>query len=413
MPSNSRSAPEVPTLERRQSAAAAAPAPDAWLGRIAPGWAHFHVDDIASARHHSEDFIETRAAYVLRRLRVMALFFAISVPLWIPVDYLTLSAEHFGSMVLARLALSLLLAAVVWATLGHRTPARTNALLAGTMLGTALFYVAAMRILQSGTPEQPLAGYTFMPFVMVAVLGLFPLTLLHGAALAALVLASALVVAAASGAGVTPDDLNRLWVFAMLAGATLWVQSGQLLMLLKLYRESTLDPLTGLINRRVLLKKLAREIEQSRRSGAPFSVLMFDLDRFKRINDRHGHLTGDQVLKTTAEVLRGGLRGHDVVARFGGEEFVAVLHGMDLAQAAAVAERMRAQCQATQVLAPNGEVIELSTSVGATQYQPGESVEAALGRVDECLYQAKTQGRNRVVCSPPLAAAADLQAVAS
>ena len=122
-----------------------------------------------------------------------------------------------------------------------------------------------------------------------------------------------------------------------------------------------------------------------------------DLDRFKRINDNYGHLIGDKVLKTTAEILQKGLREQDIVARFGGEEFLAVLTQCQYQEAITVAESIRKNLNQTMVSTPNGEEIQLSTSIGVTEYEIGEDISVTLNRADEALYEAKESGRNRVV----------------
>ena len=367
------------------------------LGRLAPYWASFRIDDILTARHHSDDFIETRAEYIALRLRFMAMFFAIAVPMWIPIDYMTLRPEHVMPIAIARCVLSGSLLAVALLTMRKPNSRETHALLALTIFLPTLFYFVSMLILNRPVAEMPLVGYAFMPFVMIALLGLFPLTLGFGILMHVMVLTAQLGLAAALGHLISLDTFDKLWVFVMFSGVSLWIQVGQLLMLLKLYRESTQDPLTGLINRRVMMKRLATEIAHNSDARQPFCVLMFDLDRFKRINDNYGHLTGDKVLRTTAQILQAGLRDHDIIARFGGEEFVAVLPNVTSEQAIEVAERIRQCCHDTQVSALSGEVIQLSTSVGVTEYETGEPIEATLARVDECLYKAKEQGRNRVI----------------
>ena len=179
----------------------------------------------------------------------------------------------------------------------------------------------------------------------------------------------------------------------MFSGVTLWLQIGQLVMLLKLYRESTLDPLTGLINRRVLMKRLEKEIYE----GNHFFILMFDLDKFKKINDTYGHLDGDLVLKTVAQVIKREIRDKDIIARFGGEEFVAVLSELSLPEALKIAERIRAACEAEQIINKDGIVIEVTTSIGVTEHQLSDALEVTFNRSDELLYQAKSEGRNCVV----------------
>jgi len=366
-------------------------------GRFASYWAYFRLDDIVSARHHSDDFVETRAEYIALRLRFMAIFFALAVPLWIPIDFVTIRPEHFTPMVAARLLLAATLLPIGLLTLRKLSSRQTHALLSLAIIAPTVFFVASIAILNLPVAETPLIGYSFMPFVIVSMLGLFPLTLVFGLLLLAIVLALQLALTVYLEQLTCRNVFDTLWTFVMFSGVSLWIQSGQLLMLLKLYRESTLDPLTGLINRRVLMKRLAAETARNDDGQNAFCILMFDLDRFKRINDNYGHLTGDKVLTTTAQILKDGLRRHDIVARFGGEEFVAVLPNANGQHAVAIAERIREVCHNTRIAAPNNEIIELSTSVGVTEYETGEAIETALRRVDDCLYQAKELGRNRVV----------------
>lgn len=359
----------------------------------------YGIQDILSTRHHSDDFVETRAGYIAVRLRYMAIFYSVAVPLWIPVDYLLLSPEHFNAMMVPKFLLTVLLLPLGLRTLCGYSNNQLHAILALVFVAAGMFYFASMWILSHGSAEPLLAGYSLMPFMMISMLGVFPLTIIWGVAMSAVIAMFYLGLQVALGQLMTIDTANMLWVLCILAGLSLWVQSSQLLMLLKLYRESTRDPLTGLINRRVLMRRLTMEIAHLKENGSSFSVLMFDLDRFKRVNDNYGHLIGDKVLKTTAGVLQIGLREHDVIARFGGEEFVAVLPGLGGEQAIAAAERMRVRCHATHVKAPNGDSIQLSTSVGVTEYEVGEAIEVTLNRVDESLYKAKELGRNRVVHS--------------
>jgi len=369
------------------------------LDLVAPIIARFQLEDLVTTRHHSDDFIETRADYIAVRLRYMIFFYAVAVPLWIPADYLLLSPSHFSAMLVPKLFLAAVLVPLGLLTLRKLASNQIHIVFALVFVIAGMFYFASMRILSQGNAEPMLAGYSYMPLMMISMLGVFPLTLAWGVAMSAVVTAIYLGLEFSLGRLLTLETANVLWVLLILGGISLWVQASQLLMLLKLYRESTRDPLTGMINRRVLMRRLSREIEQLKDGAPSFCVLMFDLDRFKRVNDNHGHLVGDQVLKTTANVLQKGLRDHDIVARFGGEEFVAVLPGTGHEAAVAVAERIRENCHDTFVTAPNGEGIQLSTSVGVTEYEPGEPIEATFNRADESLYKAKGMGRNRVVHS--------------
>ena len=158
------------------------------------------------------------------------------------------------------------------------------------------------------------------------------------------------------------------------------------------------DPLTQLLNRRVLVERLSQEVERARRYDGKITLLMIDLDHFKRVNDQYGHLVGDDVLRDVATLLKNALRAVDVVARYGGEEFVVVLPETPAPGALAFAERLRERIEATDFSAHPHGTFHLTTSIGMATF-PGprtESGEDLLARADEALYRAKADGRNRV-----------------
>jgi len=153
------------------------------------------------------------------------------------------------------------------------------------------------------------------------------------------------------------------------------------------------DPLTGAGNRRRLEQALAAEIARARRTGGPLCAVMADLDRFKAVNDRHGHAAGDEVLVRFAQILRAQTRATDVVARYGGEEFVVLLPHAGIEQAAVFAERVR-RALAAETVAPLPAPV--TASFGIAQLREGETGDALLDRADAALYRAKENGRNRV-----------------
>ena len=166
-----------------------------------------------------------------------------------------------------------------------------------------------------------------------------------------------------------------------------------------LYRAATQsalrDPLTGTGNRVAMDQTLQREIEMSRRHLQPLSLLMLDIDHFKRVNDSHGHSAGDEVLKAVAASIKSQLRNVDMVFRFGGEEFLILLSNTPREAAAMVGERLRFAAQAQEYLA-DGQMIDLTVSLGCSTLLPGESAESLLRRADSALYVAKREGRNRL-----------------
>ena len=172
-------------------------------------------------------------------------------------------------------------------------------------------------------------------------------------------------------------------------------------LLADLRHRSRHDGLTGLLNRRAIEEAMQAQMQRSRRSGEIFSVLMFDLDHFKAINDRFGHVVGDRALKHAAAALKAGLRQVDSLARIGGEEFLALMPGASLAASRPIAERLRLTLEA-RPLGQDGGLVALSVSIGLAQWtDPAEDASRLLARADDALYQAKLQGRNRVVAALP------------
>lgn len=171
---------------------------------------------------------------------------------------------------------------------------------------------------------------------------------------------------------------------------------------------SVKDSLTSVSNRRGYDIAIAKAMAEATALRTPMSLVICDLDHFKKINDVHGHPVGDEVLKIFAGILAENVRFGDTVARYGGEEFVVILTMTDAAGAAKVAERMRSQMAARRLaLTSNGETLgSVTASFGIAQYMHGDTAEALLARADAQLYSAKTGGRNRISFEsrPPLAA---------
>jgi two-component system cell cycle response regulator len=158
------------------------------------------------------------------------------------------------------------------------------------------------------------------------------------------------------------------------------------------------DPLTGLHNRRYGLHHLEQVATRCRSQNIRAGVILMDIDHFKQVNDTHGHPAGDSVLAKVAMVLRDSLRSEDLVARIGGEEFLAILPDTDLVQVRLVAERLRSAVEAMTVPIRGGDALSVTLSLGATMLTEGDDIgtEAVLCRADRALYRAKDAGRNQV-----------------
>lgn len=168
----------------------------------------------------------------------------------------------------------------------------------------------------------------------------------------------------------------------------------------RLTELSITDGLTSLFNHRYTHQRLEEEIRRCQRSETPLSLIMADLDHFKRLNDRLGHLAGDEALRLFAGWLRECVRGTDLLGRLGGEEFVAVLLDCPLDQALLVAEKIRRTTQAKSQAPPFEAIGGFTVSLGVAQWRPGQEAGQLLDAADKALYQAKERGRNKICAAP-------------
>jgi diguanylate cyclase len=159
------------------------------------------------------------------------------------------------------------------------------------------------------------------------------------------------------------------------------------------------DMLTGLLNRRGFDGAICPVMEDRKTTHEPLSVIMLDIDHFKRVNDTHGHLIGDNVLKMLGKLLKDSIKGKDIAARFGGEEFILTLPQTPLKGAYTVAEQIRLNLQKMNLkVKDTGKSIgQITISLGIALYKDGESIEALIQRADDALYHAKNTGRNKTV----------------
>jgi diguanylate cyclase (GGDEF)-like protein len=169
----------------------------------------------------------------------------------------------------------------------------------------------------------------------------------------------------------------------------------------KLYESATYDSLTGILRRDSIFEKLDQELRRAIRYDRPLAVGMADLDHFKEVNDRYGHLIGDITLKRVAQVLTETLRGADLVGRYGGEEFLLVFPETDPRNALEVAERIRRLVAGLECQSADGQTFHVSISIGLATLPAGEFEEGALrtqliDNADRALMAAKRQGRNNV-----------------
>ncbi len=202
----------------------------------------------------------------------------------------------------------------------------------------------------------------------------------------------------------TPVYVNGFWMgsIAYFTFPILIICISLLILILKQWREREnyiaylghLDPLTGIYNRRMLNQELAY-LDQNK-SQSLHAIFMLDLDHFKQINDRYGHMVGDQVLGKVAGILKENIRNSDILGRYGGEEFLILLKNINVEKAKEVAERCRAALNDLDHPIKPDQVIKVSGSIGVSFITDGEDAMHALNAADEALYKAKALGRNRI-----------------
>ncbi|VAX14468.1 hypothetical protein MNBD_GAMMA24-2307 [hydrothermal vent metagenome] len=362
-----------------------------WLRRT-------NFNDLTNSETHSKDFNGSRAEYIYMRIRLLSFMFSVMALIWIPVDILIVPKDAFGSILELRIAYSGLFLLLGLSSSGPQSLRCARLRLSAFVLIPCLFYVGSRLVFNTDTGiEGALVGYSFLPYLTVVLLAIFPLTLYEGIGYASLVGLTFLGSEIYFGGLLTISALGDIWLLTLLAGIAVWAQLAQLHMLLRLYREASRDTLTGLVNRRVLNKWLKLEITRARQHQRPLSILLFDLDFFKRVNDTYGHLTGDKVLQAFARLLKRDLANYNLIGRYGGEEFLAVLPDLDEAKAMAIADHIRKNCHTVKTKGPEGCLVSFTVSIGVTGLRDMDTTETLVNRVDKGLYSAKMKGRDIVV----------------
>ncbi len=188
---------------------------------------------------------------------------------------------------------------------------------------------------------------------------------------------------------------NAIISILALAATTLFFRTNTVQLINKLHYTSSTDPLTGLFNRRRMNIELTQHCKMVKRYDQSNSLILLDIDYFKKINDQYGHAGGDEVLKQFSKLIKEGLRDADIISRWGGEEFLVLTPSTDVKNAAIVAEKLRKMVE-TNAFKVAGQEAHITITCGVTELCTNHQIEDALKQVDKLLYEGKNKGRNRV-----------------
>ena len=371
-----------------------------WRRRVFGAVTWGEIRDLLFATRQPPCVERYRSRTILSRARLVAGAFALLTPLWIPIDLVVFDTPLGGELAGLRLLSTL---AFVGLGLSHRgRPTRSLARWALAWLLTipTVFYLISQPLMTTLPTAEPVrqvfaAGYSFLPFVVVAGLAVFPVTGIEGAALSA-VPWSAYLLCGLLGYRSLPfaSQLGALWLLLLLATVASLAGMSQLHFMRGLVDQSAHDALTGAYNRQIGDEMAEAQLSSAARTSAPLAVAFVDLDDFKSINDVHGHEAGDAALRTAAEALRNILRHGDILIRWGGEEFVLLMPNTDAGGARAACVRLLDGGMGTR---PDGK--PLTASIGIAAYpEDGPALWSGLTQqADRRMYAAKRSGKNRIV----------------
>ncbi len=349
---------------------------------------------------HSHLLSGQRARLIISRVRLVAILFAILTPLWIVVDLAFLSYPAvLGQLIVARL-----LATASFAGLALLLPDSNRLHHAWLALGVmmaipTLFFLVTYPALTAHDMEgfrRALAtGYAFLPFVMVAGISIFPLAIIEALLVALPVLAAEFGVAFFEVEILKwHDRFGALWLLVLIAAVATLASISQLHFMAKLVERSALDPLTEQFNRRSGEEMLRHHFELSVRTGRPMAVAFLDIDRFKPINDIHGHEMGDVVIRQTGDMISARLRRADVLVRWGGEEFVVVLPESTAEEACMAVRRILHGGLGHR---PEGSILTASAGVAERIADGVETYEDLVHAADLRMYMSKAVGGAHLV----------------
>lgn len=350
---------------------------------------------------HSSHIRRHAASVTLSRVRFISALFAVMVPAWSVIDLLVFDFAQAIWLVALRFAAAGAFLFLAWPReLSSTRPTHQAAgLLLCMLLVPPAFYLLSLLVVDpdtlSGPPALVAQLYAFMPTIVLGGLAVFPLTALEVVLFSLPALAIGLISLVADHGLDLQTDGPALWFMAMMMGLAMFSGMSQLHYMATLVNKAMTDPLTGAYTRRSGTEALDLMFRLATLSGKPLALAFFDLDHFKSINDTYGHEAGDKALQTLVEALKSGLRRGDILVRWGGEEFIAVLPDMPAEAVPGLLKRLRGGAGLGK--RPDGTPLTASIGIAETVRDDVPDWPALVELADRRMYDAKRGGRDRAV----------------
>ncbi len=354
--------------------------------------------ELFTTKQHGLPISRHRAAILQSRVFFFSVVFAVLVPAWWVIDIFVMPEELCKELFWIRLLTAAVFGIIAWQSRKEPSLKRARVLLACMLAVTPLFHLLSDHFISSyELSETALIFaeiYALLPFIMVAGMTLFPLAILEFIAYAVPMLAVALFSIYPESSAEIPKAIATLWLLVLLLGVALFSSMTQLRYMLSQVSHASYDVLTGMLSRRAGIEILELQFRLALMSEKSLSILYFDLDHFKVVNDTYGHDAGDKVLREASQLIRESVRKGDSVIRWGGEEFIVVLPTADSTEATEVVRRIMITGLGDR---PDGTPVTASMGVAEIQRDGLKDWKAQVELADHRMYAAKTNGRARCV----------------
>ncbi len=342
-----------------------------------------------------------RAAMIISRVRLIAFLFAVLTMLFIIPDLLILPWPLSGELALGRVVASLAFVGLMFSFRNSTSMRHAYIALAIMFAIPTVFFVFSYTLLAqehlNGLGATIQAIYAFLPLIMVAGLSMFPLTALEGAIFAGPVLVAEIASSVMHTAHINLSPLiSTSWLVIVIAIVATLSGMSQLGFMIELVRTALRDALTGCFSRLSGTELLEMQFIISMRSGSPLAIAFIDLDNFKSVNDSYGHDAGDQILVRAAEHIRASQRTGDMLARWGGEEFILIMPNTYCKEAVSAIERLRANGLGAR---PDNTPMTASIGIAERTEDHASDWKTLVELADQRMYNAKQSGKNKSVHS--------------